>query len=501
MEWLDTFLHILQPHILIYLVAGVVLGAAIGALPGLSATMGLAILTPLTFWFAPEQGFAMLLGLWNSAVWAGGLTAILINTPGTPASIATTFDGYALFKRGEGGLALGINVVYSVIGGLFSTCVLIFAAFPLAKFALRFGPPEYFALGLFGLSMMISISEHSILKGLIVGFAGLLVSTVGLDPLQAIQRFTLGNNHLLDGISFIPVMIGMFGIGEVLYQIFNNRSQVDQDEERQKVKNLKLGRVLVNTIEFLRLLPSTIMSCLVAAVVGAIPACGGDIASIICWGQAKRMSRKPEEFGKGSLEGLASTCTANNGVTGGAMTTMLTLGIPGDTGTAVMIGSLMMYSMQPGPRLFIENRPFVMNIMCLMIMANLVILIFGLVTTKLSAKVLMVKKESVWTAVTLLCVTGSFALNNSIFDVIIMTIAGVLGFFFKKMDFPPGPFILGLLLGKMVEANLRRSLVMSQGSIGIFFTKPITLVLLILIVLSLLVPIIKKFKQSSGNAC
>lgn len=494
MEWINTLLSILQPNILIYLIVGVAVGAIIGALPGLSATMGIAILTPLTFWFTPEQGFAMLLGLWNSAIWAGSISAILINTPGTPASIATTFDGYNMYKRGQGGLALGINVVYSVIGGLFSTIVLIFASFPLAKLAIKFGPPEYFALALFGLSMMISVSGNSILKGLMVGFAGLLVSTIGIDPLLAMPRFTLGNGNLLDGISFIPVMIGMFGLGEVLYQIYHN-SKIKEDEERQKVKNLKLGRVLINAKEFIRLLPSTIMSCITSVIIGAIPACGGDIASIICWGQAKRMSKKPEEFERGSIEGLASSCTANNGVIGGVMTTMLTLGIPGDAVSAVLIGSLMMYGMQPGPRLFIENKPFIMNIMCLMIMANIVILILGLVTTKLTAKVLAVKKEIVWASVILLCIIGSFALNNSLFDVIIMIISGVLGFFFKKMDFAPGPFILGLLLGNMVESNLRRSLIMSQGSISIFFTKPITLVLLIFIMLSLIMPIIKKRKQ------
>jgi len=494
MDWITTFLSILTPHMLFFLMIGVIGGAVIGALPGLSATMGIAILTPLTFWFSPAEGFAMLIGLWNSAIWAGGISAILINTPGTPASIATTFDGYEFMKRGEAGLALGINTVYSAIGGLFSTFVCIFISFPMAKFALKFGPPEYFVLGLFGLTMMISVSGSSILKGLLVGFLGLLISCIGADPMLAFNRYSFSNANLINGISFIPVMIGMFGIGEVLYQIYENR-KTDDIAERQRAKNIKMGRIFVNRKEAKRLIPTTIMSSLISVVVGAIPATGGDISSVICWGQAKRMSKHPEEFGKGSIEGLATSCVANNGVIGGALATMLTLGIPGDSVSAVLIGSLMMYGMQPGPMLFTEHKDFVITIMCLMIAANLAFLIFGLATTKVSAKVLTVNKKTVWVVVTLLCIVGSFALNNSMFDVLVMALSGFLGFLFKKMDYAAGPFILGLLLGHLVESNFRRSLALSQGSYSIFVSSPIVIVLEILIVLSIVVPVIRRTRK------
>lgn len=494
MQWVTTFLSIFSPHMFFFLLLGVVGGAVIGALPGLSATMGIAILTPLTFWFKPAEGFAMLIGLWNSAIWAGGISAILINTPGTPASIATTFDGYEFTKRGETGLALGINTVYSVLGGLFSTFVCIFISFPMAKFALKFGPPEYFLLGLFGLTMMISVSGNSILKGLLVGFMGLLISCVGADPMLAFNRYSFQNANLINGISFIPVMIGMFGIGEILYQVYENRKTNDE-AEREKAKNIKIGRVFVNRKEAKRVAPCAIMSAIISVIVGAIPATGGDISSIICWGQAKRMSKHPEEFGKGSIEGLTTSCVANNGVIGGALATMLTLGIPGDSVTAVLIGSLMMYGMQAGPTLFTEHKDFVITIMCLMIAANLVILVFGLATTKISAKLLTVNKKTVWVVVTLLCVVGSFALNNSMFDVVIMAISGFLGFLFKKMDYPCGPFILGLLLGHLIESNFRRSLALSQGSYSIFFSSAISVVLEILILASLIMPAIKRARE------
>ncbi|MVB12921.1 Tripartite tricarboxylate transporter TctA family protein [Caprobacter fermentans] len=494
-EWVQGFLQLMQPMVLLSLLIGVIAGAVIGALPGLSATMGIAILTPITFWMPADQGFAMLIGLWNSAIFAGGISAILINTPGTPASIASTFDGYALYKQGKGGLALGINVIYSAIAGIISTVALIFFSFPLAKFAVGFGPTEYFALALFGISMMITVSGTSVLKGVTVGFLGLLLSTVGLDPILSVKRYTMGSTDLLAGISFLPVMIGMFGIGEVLSQIFEYKQSQQDREAREKAANLELGRVLPNKSEAKALAAPTFFASLVATVVGAIPAAGGDIASIICWGQARKMSKHPEEYGNGSMEGLAVSCAANNGVIGGALTTMLTLGIPGDSVSAILIGSLTMYGMQPGPKMFTDNKPFVINIMLLMILANVLMMIFGLLTAKASAKVLNVKPQTVWVAVCVLCIVGSFALNNSIFDVIVMSLAGLLGFAFKRGGFPVGPFILGLLLGGMLESNLRRALVLSNGSYAIFVTRPVTLVLLLLIATVFLYPIVKSMVQ------
>ncbi len=491
-DWVTGFWNIMEPGVLLFLIIGVVVGVLIGALPGLSATMGVAILTPMTFWFEATRGFAMLIGLWNAAIFAGGISAILINTPGTPASIASSFDGYALYKQGKGGLALGINVLYSAYGGIFGSLVLIFFSFPLARFAVSFGATEYFALAFLGLTMMMAVSGDSLLKGLLTGFLGILLSSVGLDPMFAVKRFALGTTYLLDGVQFLPVMIGMFGIGEVLNQLYEHRRSVELAENEKRHVHLNLGRVLPTWSEVRQFLWPTTWASMVGALVGAVPAAGADIASIICWGQARKFSKHPELYGKGSLEGLAVSTVSNNSVLGGALTTMLTLGIPGDAVSAVLIGSLMMYGMQPGPKMFTDNKAFVINIMLLMILANIVFMVLGLLTAKASAKVLNVNQRTVWVSVCVLCVVGSFALNSSFHDVMLMTGAGFLGFLFKRCGFAPGPFILGLLLGRMFESNFSRALVMSQGSYAIFFERPVSCVLLVATFLTLSWPLFKR---------
>lgn len=489
--WLGALQQVLQPSVILFLCLGVLIGTVIGALPGLSATMGIAIMTPITFWFEPANGFAMLMGLWNAAIFAGGISAILVNTPGTPASITQSFDGYSLYREGKGGLALGVNVIYSFLGGIFSTLCLILFSTPIARFTVSFGPAEYCMLALFGLSMMVAVSGGNMLKGLILGALGILLSCVGLDPILSVRRFTFGRTDLLGGISFIPVMIGMFGIGEVFHQIFTHRVAEQEKELEARKVNLALGRVLPSAKQAKALVFPSFLAAVQGTVIGAIPAAGGDIASIIAWGNARKMSKHPEEYGKGSLEGLAVSSTANNSVIGGAMTTMMTLGIPGDAVTAILIGSLTMYGMQPGIKMFTENVSFTAQIMLLMLLANVVFLFFGLATAKVSARVLNVSQPTVWTAVSILCVVGSFALNNRFFDVLVMFLAAILGFLFKVGNFPSGPFVLGLLLGSMLESNMRRALVMSHGSWATFVTRPVSGVLFVLILFTFCWPFIK----------
>ena len=492
----EAIAAILSPSVLLFMLIGVVVGALIGALPGLSVVMAISILTPITFGLRPAEGLAMLMGVYNSGVWAGGISAILVNTPGTPASIMTTLDGHAMTKRGEAGLALGINVIYSAFGGLVSTIILMFAAFPIARFALQFGPAEYFALALFGLSMIIGISESSVLKGIMMGCVGFLISTVGLDSMYAYPRYTFGLVDLLQGISYVPVMIGLFGFGEVLSQIYENK------KSGREVTKHKIGRIIPTVKMFRDFAPLTTISALASVVIGAIPGAGGDIASIICWDQAKKVSRDGENYGKGSPEGLAVTCTANNGIIGGAMTTMLTLGIPGDGVTAVLIGSLMMYGMQPGPMMFVENRPFVYQLMVMMIVANLMFLVFGLLTSKASANLLNIKEQYVWAAIILLSIVGSYAVSNSLFDVIIMFICGVAGVFLKQVDFPLPPLILGLILGPMAESNFRRALALSSGSYRIFLGSFISVLLLLFTAAALIGPVVfrnRKGKEANGK--
>lgn len=492
---MDAVLQTLQPSVLLYMMIGVLLGIFIGALPGLTATMGVAILIPLTFWLQPAEGLAMLIAIYCSAIFAGGVPAILINAPGTPASMATAWDGYELSKKGKTGLALGVNAIYSALGGLVSTIFLLVAAFPISKIALSFGPPEYFALAVFGLTMMISVSGSSINKGLIMGFIGLFIATIGLDPMLSFPRFTFGNPTLLSGISFIPIMIGLFGLGEVLSQILTS----SRDGE---VKSTKIGRILPNKEEWKLMRKPFWFSSALSTIIGAIPGAGGDIASLMSWEQSKRFSKKKEEFGKGSLEGLAASSTANNAVIGGAFTTMLTLGLPGDSVTAILIGALMMYGMQPGPTLFTDHVDFVYIIICLLFIANILVLIVGVAGANLFSRILLIKKEIIWVAVILFSIVGAYALNNSFFDVWVMAISGVIGVILRKLDFPLGPLILALILGPMAESNLRRSLSMSvDGTASFFFTRPLTVALLSLALISLFFPLIKKLimKQKKDN--
>ena len=487
----SAFVELLTPSVVLYLAIGVLLGTMIGALPGLSATMGVALITPITFWLDKVDGFAMLMGLWNAAIFAGGITAILINTPGTPASITQAWDGYPLYKEGKGGLVLGINVVFSFIGGMISIILLILLADPIAKITIKFGPAEYAMVALFGMTMMIAVSNGKVLKGIMLGFLGLLLSTVGLCPISGLQRFTFGSIQLQSGINFIPVMIGLLGLGEVFFQVYEyNEEKAKAEMEARKVSQ-SLGRVLPSLSEMKKWTPRCVLAGIAATIIGAIPAAGGDISAIICWGNSKRFSKEGEKYGHGSAEGLAVSSSANNGVIGGAMCTMLTLGIPGDAVTAVLLGSLMMYGMTPGHAMFNEQIGFTAQIMVLMIFANLAFLVIGLGTAKISAKLLNMSQPTVWAAVGVLCIVGSYCINNSFLDVVVMFIMGILGFFLKVYDFPSGPLVLGLLLGSTVEKNVRTALVISRGDVSCFVTRPISLILLILIIASFLIPIIQ----------
>ncbi len=485
-DLLTGLMAILQWEVLGFLVVGVLLGAVFGALPGLTATMGVAVLTPLTFWVSAEQGLAMLLGIYCGAIPAGGIPAILINVPGTPASIATSWDGYALAQKGQAGLALGVNALLSAVGQLTSIFFLAVAAFPIATFALRFGPAEYFGLALFGISLMAGVSGGRVVKGMLAGMLGLALATVGLDPMTAYPRYTFGMSEFLDGISFVPVMIGLFGLAEVLVQISERWGKVEPPPG-------KLGRIWPSAGQWKRMLAPMATGAGIGTFVGAVPAAGGDIGSVIAWEQARRTSRKKEEFGKGSLEGLAASCSACNGAIGGAMTTMLTLGIPGDAPSAVLIGALLIHGIQPGPLLFRDHRSFIFSIVFLMAFAAITVMVVGLLGAKPLARALRIPNPWLWGGIVLFGTVGSYALNNAVVDVWAMFFAGIVGFLLRKADVPLGPLVLGLILGPMMESNLRRALILGRGDwLGTFVSSPIVVFFLVATLLSLLLPLIKK---------
>ena len=490
-QFMQGFLQAIDPRAILYLLVGTFSGLIIGTLPGLTATMAVAILTPLTFWLSPNEGLAMLIGVWNSAIFSGGISAILINTPGTPASIASTFDGFALTKKGMAGLALGINVVFSFIGGILGVVALIIVGFPLARFALSFGPAEYFTLAIFGLSTMVAVSGKSILKGMISGFIGFSIALVGLDPIFGSERFTFGRMELLSGISFVPVMIGLFGIGEVLSQIFTKSRTTSADA--QTVTQIK--RVIPTFKEVKDLTPVALLSSLIGVVIGVIPGAGADIAGLVAWDQSRRIAKRPEEYGKGSLEGLAASTTANNACLGGALTTMMALGLPGDAVTAILIGAFIIYGVQPGPIMFRDHASFVYMVITLMMLANVAFLAVGFFFSKVLTKFLSLPQSFIWSTIIILSLVGSYAINNSAFDLMIVFLSGVLGFIFRLLDVPLGPIVLALILGPMAEANMRRALILSGGSFTTFFTRPISLILLILSAASLLTSVIRKRKS------
>ena len=488
---LSGFSSILSFQVLSSLGIGVLLGVFVGALPGLTATMAVALLIPVTFWLPSSAGLAMLLGVYNSAIWAGGISAVLINIPGTPASIASTFDGYKLVKKGFVGLAVWINTFYSVLGGIFGAIMLVIAAFPIARFALKFGPTEYSALALFGLTMMISVSGKSVIKGLIAGFLGLAIITVGLDPTYAVPRFYFGSIYLLSGISFLPIMIGLFGIGEILDQVITPLIKVNvaeiNDKEQKSFLNLK---------EIWETRIATLYTCIISVFIGAIPAVGGDVAGIVSWDHCRRFSKKGKEYGEGSVEGLAVTCASNNACIGGSMITMLSLGIPGSSTTAVLIGALMMYGYIPGPLLFRDHMDMVAVIVALMFAAYLFIAIVGFFGTKIFPRLLKVSRPWINLAVFCFSLVGAYALNNSALDVRVCLIAGIVGFIFRRTGFPLGPIIIAIILGPIAEENIIRALILSRGNAMVFLTRPISLILIIASLLSLFfAPILIKIME------
>jgi len=487
-EFMAGLAAVLQWEVLLFLAAGVALGAVFGALPGLTASMGVAVLTPLTFWISTEKGLAMLLGIYCGAIPAGGIPAILMNIPGTPASIAATWDGYPLARNGKAGLALGINALLSMAGQLASIFFLAFAAFPIAAFGLKFGPAEYFGLALFGISLMAGVSGGNVLKGMLAGMLGLALATIGLDPMTAYPRFTFGQSEFLDGISFIPVMIGLFGLGEVLDQMSGSQANLAQLPRT-------LGRILPNFSEWKRMILPAGVGAGIGTFVGAIPAAGGDIASVISWEQSRRMSRNKAEFGEGSVEGLAASCTACNAAIGGAMTTMLTLGIPGDAPSAVLIGALLIHGVQPGPLLFRDHRALVYSIIFLMTLAAVTIAVVNMLGARPLARTLRIPQRWLWAGIMLMGIVGSYALNNSITDVWVMFGAGIGGFLCRRASVPLGPLVLGLILGPMMESNLRRALVLSRGDWHTILLKPIVLFFVIATFASLLWPLLSALRE------
>jgi len=466
-----------DPSLLGLLVLAMLGGVLIGALPGLNATTGAALLLPFTITMEPVGAIAVLTAIYCSATFAGAITAILINTPGTSASATTCLDGFPMAQRGEAGRALGLAVVSSTIGGVLSVIVLMAAAPLLARAAYNFAPPEYFALTVFGLSMLATIGEGSPVKNLIAGAFGVMLATVGTDLMTSVERFTFGLSELRDGVGFVPVMIGVFGISELLVQA----SKLDVVRERIIIKAIRLP----SREDYARVWRTILRSSAIGTFVGILPAEGATVASMIGYNEAKRWSTTPEEFGKGAPEGIAGSEAANNSATGGAMVPTLALGIPGSPTAAVILAGLMVHGLRPGPTMFTEQANFAFSIFWSMMFVNLLFLVVGLYGAKLFARVTLIPIQVLWPSVFIFSIVGAYALEQSMLDVWIALISGVVGFFMRRYGFSVVPLAIGLILGGMLEQRLGQSMVMLDEKWWLMLTRPLSLFFFVLTALAL----------------
>lgn len=478
-------------NIIVLIVAATLGGLLVGGLPGLNATTGVALLLPFTITMDPIPAIAILTTIYCAATYAGAITAILINTPGTSASATTCLDGYPLALRGEAGRALGMAAVSSIIGGVFSVICLMAAAPLLARAAYNFAPPEYFALTLFGLSMLATIGDGSAIKNIISGAFGVLLATVGVDLLTSVERFTFGMPELSEGIGFVPVMIGVFGISELLVQA----GQHEIVRSRISMKAVKLP----SREDYKRVWKTILRSSGIGTFIGILPAEGATVASMIGYNEAKRWSRTPEEFGNGAIEGIAGSEAANNAATGGAMVPTLALGIPGSPTAAVILAGLMMHGLRPGPTMFTEQAEFAFAIFWSMLFVNLLFFFIGLYGAKLFARITFVPVQILWPIVFTFSVVGAYALDQSMLDVWIALGFGVVGFFMRRHGFSVVPMSIGLVLGGMLETRLGQSMVMLDEQWWLLLTRPLSLFFFVLTALALFGPFLwgRLFKQRS----
>ncbi len=472
---------VLNIKLILILLFSVPLGIVVGVLPGVGAMVGVTVLLPLTFGMDPAMGICMLVAVYCGAFYGGAVSAILINTPGTPAAICTILDGYPMARKGEAHKALTTAVVASFIGGVFSVIVLTFFAPLIARVALKFGYTEYFSIALFGIIMVItSSSRKSFLKGLIMGTFGLILSTVGQDKMGTVGRFTFDMLDLSRGLPLLPVVVGLFAISQALLL-------TEQGAKAVRLERMESRAGLGEIFKLMGKFKATLLkSSLIGTVVGAIPGTGAAISSFVAYSEARRASKTPEKFGTGYIEGVVASESSNNSVTGGALIPVLTLGIPGDPITAIMLGAFLVHGLIPGPMLFVEEATFVNTIFSTMMVTYFLILFFGYFGAYIFAAFLKVREAILVPIILVISFIGAYAVNSSLFDVGIALIFGVVAYFLIKFGFPLPPIVMGLILGPIAEESLRQSLVVSEGSWTIFIIKPISAAFLIVTALIVL---------------
>jgi putative tricarboxylic transport membrane protein len=472
----------LTPVNLLYCVIGVVVGTAIGVLPGIGPVTTVAMLVPLTFGMNPTAALIMLAGIYYGSQYGGSTTAILINTPGETSSVMTCLDGYQMARQGRAGPALGMAAIGSFVAGTISVVLLMLLARPLIRVALEFGPAEYFAIMLLALLTLGGLTGESVTKGLLMAAFGLLLGTVGGDPMTGTPRFTFGVPSLLDGLEFLPVTIGLFAVAEVLTQA--SRS-IAKDVYAPPIQGILPSRADWRACRWT--LPR---ASVLGFVVGVLPGAGATLASILAYLTEKRLSRHPERFGTGVIEGVAAPETANNAASGGALVPLLTLGVPGSGTTAIMLGALMLWGLRPGPLLFEKNPELVWGLIASMYIGNVLLLILNLPLIGLWVRLLSVPPRVLMPLILLFCITGTYAVSSNLFDLGIMIAFGILGFVLQRYGYPVAPIVLGLILGPMLETHFRRALIVSRGDYAVFLQRPIAAVILAIAAVYLLLPLL-----------
>jgi putative tricarboxylic transport membrane protein len=476
----------LQPQYLVFAALGVTLGSFIGVLPGIGPSVTVALLLPLTFGLEPVGAFIMFAGIYYGALYGGAITSILLNTPGEAGSVATAIDGHPMARAGRGGKALATAILGSFFAGTISTIALTFLAPLVAQLALLFRPADYFALMVFAFVSVTALVGSSITRGMLSLFIGLTIGLVGLDTLTGQARFTFGVPQLFQGIDVVIVAVGLFAVGEALYAA----SQLRRGEEGE-LTTLR-GRLWLDRADFKRVWKPWIRGGSIGFLFGAMPTGGSEVPTFLSYNIEKQLSRHKEEFGKGAIEGVAGPEAANNASFSGVMIPLLTLGIPTSATAAVMLAAFQIYNLQPGPLLFQNAPDLVWALIASLYIGNLMLLVINLPLIRIWVKILEVPKEIIYAAILTLATLGAYSISNSVIDVLVLYAIGVLGFFMRRYDFPVAPAILGAILGPMMEAQFRRALSISQGDASIFFTRPISLTLLLLAVVVVFLPHLPK---------
>jgi putative tricarboxylic transport membrane protein len=456
------------PSILAVIALGALLGIVFGALPGLNAATAIVLVMPIIFNLDMMHGIALILGIYNGGASGGLISAILINIPGTAAAMATTFDGYPMARNGEAGKALGAGIVYSFLGGMFSMVMLLFIAPQLAKITMQFSPVEYFAATVFSLTMIAGLSGATMIKGLITGLTGIMLALVGTSPIDYAQRFTFGDYRLIGGFTMTAVLIGVFALPEIFDAIIEKNV-----EKKLEIVSYKIKGFGFSLKEFISQLSNFFRSAVVGTVIGILPGIGGSTASPLAYMVSKYASKYPEKYGTGIIDGIVASETANNAVIGGAMIPLLTLGIPGDVVTALMVGILTLYGLNPGPLLFVSNPNLVYMIFIALMVGNVVVVIMEFGGMRVFVNIMRLKKHYLLPIIAVFCLVGAFSANNLTFDVVCLAFFGLLGYAIKVLRLPLPPLIIGFVLGPMFETNLRRGLMFMEYDFWAFFTRPI----------------------------